>query len=148
MEAWLTQLIASQDGASIISTFKSIIRSAVGQRSEDGKSFIKTDEYADWFLGTDAYAVLFMELVNDMEASTKFIAGIVPKDMGEKLAKMDVVELPQPGEKALDSDQDKRPAWLREDREPTPKEVRAMDKDELILAMQHRANKNTPQLGG
>ena len=133
MEAYLTQIIAAQDGATIINTFKEILRSSVGQRSDDGKSFIKTPEFADWFLGTDAYAVLFMELVSDTKASTEFINGVVPKDLSDRLKTVDV-QLPQ----ADASPEDTRPAWEREGRDPTRQEMIGMSREELAAAMQRR----------
>lgn len=146
MEEWLQRIVAAGDGATIISTFKELLRASVGTRSADGKSFIKTPEYADWFLGTDAYSALFMELVTDMDASTQFIAGIVPKDLAETALKgMQDVQLPEKDVQPHEKDVDDRPAWLRENREPTGKELREMPRDELILAMQRRQQ---PTSGG
>lgn len=137
MEAYLTRIIAAQDGATIISTFKEILLASVGKRSEDGKSFVKTPEYASWFLGTDAYSVLFVELVSDMEASAEFINGVVPKALSDKLKTVDV-QLPQ-----ADVPQTDVPVWELEDRDPTPQEIRSMSHAELARAMQRRAIRPT-----
>jgi hypothetical protein len=82
----LKRIIATKDGAQIIATFKHIIAKAYGVRSDDGKRFIKTPDLWAEFSQTNAYSVLFIELVTDAAASSAFIVGIVPKDVAKKIA--------------------------------------------------------------
>ena len=52
---------------------------AYGQKSADGRRFIKSPELANEFAQTEAYSQLFMELATDADAASKFVNGIVPE---------------------------------------------------------------------
>lgn len=139
----LKKIVASQDGGEIITTFKKIIGDSIGRRSEDGKRFIKSEEIKDEFFQSDAYNQLFMELVTDSNAATEFIKGIMPKDMAEGVMQGDrVTDLPLPDEnpeEGLDNAKDDRPAYIRENREPTRAEMAEMSKDELMEAFRRKS---------
>ena len=81
----LKAVVASGKGSTIIETFKSLIASSYGVRSEDGKSFRKNKELTDDFLQSEAYSALFMELVTNAKSGAEFVRGIVPADMREKI---------------------------------------------------------------
>lgn len=81
----LQAIVDSEDGQLIIDTFKDIIRKSFGVRSEDGKRFMKAPHYFEEFAETDAYSVLFMQLVTDAVASAAFIRGIVPQELATKV---------------------------------------------------------------
>ena len=78
MTQMLNKIVAEQDGKKIISIFKEIILKAYGEKSPDGKRFIKTDEIREAFSQTEAYSNLFMELATDAEAASAFVNAIVP----------------------------------------------------------------------
>jgi hypothetical protein len=84
----LRRIVASEDGKAIITEFKEIILGAYGQRSPDGRRFIKNQDLRDEFLTSPAYDVLFVELVTDTDAAIAFINGIVPKGLVEEAAKV------------------------------------------------------------
>lgn len=75
----LKEIVASNDGALIVEKFKTIILLAYGQKSEDGRRFIKTQALKDEFAQTAAYSELFIELATDADAAARFIKGIVPQ---------------------------------------------------------------------
>lgn len=77
----MTRIVAAKDIPSIVRVFKELIMSAYGEKSPDGKRFIKSKELSDAFAQTEAYSKLFMELSTDDEEGSKFINGIVPSDM-------------------------------------------------------------------
>lgn len=85
----LTQMIRllmeTEDMPQIIKVFKDIILKAYGEKSIDGKRFIKENDagvpLSRAFSQTEAYSVLFMELATDADAASKFIQGIVPSDI-------------------------------------------------------------------
>ncbi len=133
---YLKTMIETQDGAQIIATFKNILLSAIGRRSEDGKRFVKSQEIRDEFVQTEAYSQLFMELVTDGTAAAQFVESIVPSDLREAIAK---------GENALDlptaKDEPEKPAWMIEDRDPTQAEFAAMSKEEMQEAFQRKTNR-------
>lgn len=98
----LKKIIATEDGAKIISEFKSIILKAYGERSVDGKRFVKSQHARDQFESTEAYSVLFVELVTDPDAAAEFVRAIMPGDlMAQAQLTMEttaVTETPEPTE--------------------------------------------------
>lgn len=81
----INRIVAAQDSPSIIKIFKELILKAYGVKSLDGKRFVKTKEQTDEFTQTEAYSQLFMELATNAEEAAKFVNGILPSDMVEKL---------------------------------------------------------------
>jgi hypothetical protein len=87
LEASITRMVKAQDVKAVIEEVKYIILMAYGLREADGKRFIKSDELREAFSQTAAFDALFMELAINDEAATKFIRGILPKDVvGEMTA--------------------------------------------------------------
>lgn len=77
----IQNIVAAQDAPSIIKIFKDLVLRAYGEKSPDGKRFIKSKELSDAFAQTEAYSILFMELATDADAASKFINGVVPVDL-------------------------------------------------------------------
>ncbi len=75
----IQRIVAAQDAPAIIKIFKELVLKAYGEKSADGKRFIKSDEIATAFSQTEAYSQLFMELATDADAAATFVNGIVPK---------------------------------------------------------------------
>lgn len=76
----IQKIIDAQDIPSIIKVFKDLILKAYGEKSDDGRRFIKSEELSTAFSQTEAYSVLFMELATDANAASAFINGIVNVD--------------------------------------------------------------------
>lgn len=76
-----TDLIASGNGGKIMKVMDDLIVSSYGRRSEDGKTFLKKESFLDEFRGHAAYDVLYMELVTNADAASKFFNAIVPADL-------------------------------------------------------------------
>lgn len=81
LENKIQQIINSKDQNQIMEIFKEIVIKAYGVISDDGKRFQKNDEIRQAFIESPAYDMIFMELATDAEAATKFIKGVIPKDM-------------------------------------------------------------------
>ncbi len=77
----IRRIVAAQDMPAIIKHFKTLILQAYGEKSPDGKRFIKSKELAEAFSQTEAYSQLFMELATDADAAAKFVNGIIPSDV-------------------------------------------------------------------
>lgn len=84
MEQMLRRIIAAQDMPTIIDTFKKIILKAYGEKSPDGKRFIKIDDkgvsVSNAFSQTEAYSDLFIELSTNADAAAKFINAVIPNE--------------------------------------------------------------------
>ena len=74
----IRKIVAAQDAPSIIAIFKKLILKAYGEKSPDGKRFIKSDEISNAFSQTEAYSQLFMELATDADKAAEFVNGITP----------------------------------------------------------------------
>lgn len=74
----LDRIVKSKDAPSIIKTFKELILNAYGEKSSDGRRFIKSEEISRAFSETEAYSQLFMELCTDANAAAAFVNGILP----------------------------------------------------------------------
>lgn len=82
----IQKIVDAQDTPSIIKIFKDLILKAYGEKSPDGRRFIKSEELSTAFAQTEAYSALFMELATDSDAAAKFVNGIVPADISQKSA--------------------------------------------------------------
>jgi len=85
--ARMTRIVEAKDIAIIIDEIKKLILLAYGEKSMDGKQFIKSDELRDAFAQTAAFDALFIELSQDAEETIKFLKGALPKDMGSEFDK-------------------------------------------------------------
>lgn len=79
----LEKIVQEKDNKRIVEYFKAIILKAYGEKSADGRRFIKSQELRDSFEQTEAYAELFMELSSNAKAAADFISGIVPKEAAD-----------------------------------------------------------------
>lgn len=77
----LERIVASQDNKEIIKMFKKIILKAYGEKSADGKRFVKSEELATAFSQTEAYVELFMELATNEDKAAEFVNGIIPHNL-------------------------------------------------------------------
>lgn len=92
----ITKIVAAQDAPAIIKIFKDLILKSYGEKSADGKRFIKSDEISTAFTQTEAYSELFMELATDAEAAAAFVNGIIPADMAKEVAAANTSNLIKP----------------------------------------------------
>lgn len=92
LTAIINKIIETKDQPSIIKIFKELVLKAYGEKSPDGKRFIKTDENGQplsrKFAETEAYSELFMELSTNDEKAAEFVNGIIPNDIVKKVSEM------------------------------------------------------------
>ena len=69
----------------IMEATRELIYRAYGEKSLDGRRFIKTPEVKANFMETNAYSVLFMELATNAEAAADFFNSIIPKDLAQSV---------------------------------------------------------------
>ena len=86
MTEMLNKSIAAKDAPSLMKTFKEMIMKAYGVKSDDGKRLIKSEELSIAFTQTEAYSVLFMELITDDKAAADFVNGIIPNEIQTEVA--------------------------------------------------------------
>ena len=82
IEKYIDKISHERNGKLIMDFFEKIILGAYGEVSLDGKRFVKVDEngnrLGDKFAQTEAYSVLFMELITDSDKAADFIKGVLP----------------------------------------------------------------------
>lgn len=89
MEKKIKKIIDTQNTKEIIDIFKDIILRSYGEKSLDGKRFIKVRDghkLAEEFAQTEAYNELFMELAGDDKAASEFINGVIPQALAAEVA--------------------------------------------------------------
>lgn len=79
LEEYYKRLKDLHDGPQIATEYKKIILMAYGQKSLDGRRFIKSEELRTEFEQTEAFAELYMQLATEEGAAERFIAGVLPK---------------------------------------------------------------------
>ena len=79
LEQMIHKISSTQNKAKIIEVFKDIILRSYGEKSLNGRQFIKSKELSEAFSQTPAFSDLFIELATDADAATAFINGIVPQ---------------------------------------------------------------------
>lgn len=72
----------------ILEATRDLIYKAYGEKSVDGRRFIKTPEVKANFMETNAYSVLFMELATDGKKAAEFFNAIIPKDLASSVDKI------------------------------------------------------------
>lgn len=77
------RIVETQDVPSIIKIFKELILKAYGEKSPDGKRFVKSKELSTAFSQTEAYSKLFMELGTNAGKAAEFVNGIIPAGAAE-----------------------------------------------------------------
>ncbi len=88
----IKKIVKTQDAPAIIKIFKDLVLKAYGEKSADGRRFIKTDEIKDGFAQTEAYSQLFMELATDADKASEFVNGIVPMTPDEQAKAKELAE--------------------------------------------------------
>lgn len=90
----MNRMMREEHPEKIVEMFKGIILKAVGERSADGRRFLKKErpgmpwgEVAEDFRETPAYDQLFTELVSSGEALAAFLKGAIPAEVAEAVAK-------------------------------------------------------------
>lgn len=71
----------------IIDIVEDLFRRAVGEKSEDGRRFIKNDDVRSELFDTEAYGELLSDLLTTPEDFAKFIQGMMPKDAQQQIEK-------------------------------------------------------------
>lgn len=79
----IKKIIEEQDTVRVAGLFKEIILRSYGEKSLDGKRFVKNQELRDAFTQTEAYSDLYIELLS-ADNAVAFIEGILPKELTGK----------------------------------------------------------------
>ena len=78
LQEYIKKIVAAKSTPEIVSIFKKLILKAYGEKSPDGRRFMKSEELSKAFSETEAYSELFMELGTNEQAASDFVNGIIP----------------------------------------------------------------------
>lgn len=95
LEAFLARITREEDRTKMFGFLEEFILKAYGEKSDDGRRFIKSEELSTAFSQTEAYSVLLMELLDGGdEAIAGFINAVVPKadEVPEKKTELKAVD--------------------------------------------------------
>ena len=81
MSAMLEKIVESNNNKEILAMFKQIILKAYGEKSEDGKRFVKNEKLSEGFAQTEAFSELFVELALNEDKAAEFVKGILPGEL-------------------------------------------------------------------
>lgn len=88
MSEMLQKVIDAQDAPVVIQTFKDIILKSYGEKSADGRRFMKVDEngrpLSIAFSQTEVFSIILMRMFEDPKYAAHFMEGILPDDLVEK----------------------------------------------------------------
>lgn len=76
LESFLTRIINEENNVEIVKMFKQFVLMSYGEKSSDGRRFVKSPELSEAFSQTEAYSELFMELASNAEFAAEFVNGV------------------------------------------------------------------------
>lgn len=89
LQNMIDQIMKEKDEDRLIDLLDILILESYGEKAEDGR-FVKEDRVgrrlSSFFKVSEAWDVLFMNLVSNEKELNEFLMGIVPKDVAEKAA--------------------------------------------------------------
>lgn len=88
LQKTMEKIMGQQNRQRLMEIFKKIVIMAYGEKSADGRRFMKSEEIKKAFTETEAYSNIFIRLATDSKAAAEFINNIVPKDLQEEAAKV------------------------------------------------------------
>ena len=80
-QAWLEKIVKTDNQPELMKIFKNIILKAYGEKSADGKRFVKSEEISEAFAQSAAYDEFFIELISNEAKASEFINGLMPKNV-------------------------------------------------------------------
>lgn len=96
MDNRLKKIVQERDNRKILAAIEEFIAMSYGEKSEDGRRFVKSDAIVEQFKATPAYSELLMELLSSEDAFAAFINGVVPADVADAVNKQADEEAPAP----------------------------------------------------
>ena len=79
LEEYINNLDEKANPKDILTLFEQVIRAAYGEKSDDGRYFVKDDETVDLFYQSAAYSALFVELIKDADVAAGFFNALLSK---------------------------------------------------------------------
>lgn len=88
IDKYLERLTTERNGRKIMKMFEDIIHMSYGEVSLDGRRIDKSEEAWKNFAETEAYSIIFTEIVTDAKKAAEFVNSIIPKDLADEIRKI------------------------------------------------------------
>lgn len=85
----LRKIIDKKDRKALVDFIETLILRSYGEKTLDGKRFVKTPDMVEEFMQTPAYDELFMSILSDTDSQTSFINGVIPQSMAKEIEQTD-----------------------------------------------------------
>lgn len=77
LEKFVKDLDPEARPGEVLELFETVIRTSYGEKSEDGRYFVKDEKATNLFMNSAAYGALFMELIQDADVAADFVNGLI-----------------------------------------------------------------------
>jgi hypothetical protein len=84
----MQKALDSGDSQTIFKEFKELVLMSYGEKSIDGKRFIKNEEKREKFMSSEAYSEMMMSFFTDPDSAIEFFNGILPAGFVEQMAEL------------------------------------------------------------
>lgn len=91
LSKYIQRIYQEKDAQKLWDIFEEIVVMSYGEKSPDGRRFIKSKEIKDNFIETNAFSDFMMELLSDADKASEFVNGLVSEAKRE-----DVSSIPAP----------------------------------------------------
>jgi hypothetical protein len=121
----------ADDLASGMRVWTEIVRFGIGVKSEDGSRFVKTETVKDDLMESPAVEELIYGFALNPAEALDFIAALLPKELSDKFAELMKADsaMSEFVKKPVEVE-DNRPAWEKENRNPTSAEFATLTPDQ------------------
>lgn len=81
----LNRIAKERDARNVLEEVKYIVHAAYGEKSEDGKRFVKSEEILSKFKSSPAYDEFLFTLLTDVDKASAFINALFPEEVLDKM---------------------------------------------------------------
>lgn len=82
---WMQESLKKNDRSGIVEMLKTLLRKAVGKKSDDGSRFIKTPALAEEFMNGECFSEMFVYMIQNPDNMPDLIRSIAPSKFVSKI---------------------------------------------------------------
>lgn len=81
----IESMTRTSDPVEVLASLRTIVSMSYGRQTDDGKSFIKTDELTATFLGSNAWDTMFLNFLKFPEEMATFVNSLLPDGLVDEV---------------------------------------------------------------
>lgn len=81
IRAFIAKCVRENNLPAMLEFIETLVQTAYGEKSPDGRKFVKSDDILESFIRTEAYNDFVMGLFSDADKAANFFNRLVPKDI-------------------------------------------------------------------